>query len=318
MKKNVFLTLIALLAIANVFAQNSFNLVVFSEDGEPFYAYVNGIKQNEKPETNIKITDLNTTNLNLRVVFENKANPQLKQNFMLENGFEHTINLKRNLKKVMKMRYFAKTPLESVVNSDVTTIPYHTTETPTGSSVENTQVTTITGSPSNGSTTTNSNNTSVTISAGGIINMNMQVNETQSSSSSTTINNSTTTSTVTPKKSQVGSSHTLPVEPNPATINTGCSAPISSVAYEKMKKTINDKPFSDTKMSTAKIATKNACLSTEQIAGICKLFSMDDDRLEYAKYAYDACVDKANLYHLSEVFSFNTTTEEFNAFLQKK
>jgi hypothetical protein len=316
MKKNLFLILVAVLVVANVFAQNTFNLIVFSEDAEPFYAFVNGIKQNDKPETNIKITDLNSTNLNLRIVFENKANPQLKQNFMLENGFEHTINLKRNMKKVLKMRYFAKTPLESAANTDVTTIPYHTTETPTGGSSENTQVTTTTGSPTNGSTTTNNNNTSVTISAGGMINMNVQVNETvtQSSSSTTTTSSSTTT----PPKSHGGSFNTLPVEPKPVAVNTGCSGPMTTAAYEKMKKTINDKPFSDTKMSTAKIATKNACLSTDQIAGICKLFSMDDDRLEYAKYAYDACTDKTNLFHLSEVFSFSTTTEEFNAFLEKK
>jgi hypothetical protein len=80
---------------------------------------------------------------------------------------------------------------------------------------------------------------------------------------------------------------------------------------------VEAKPFSDTKMSTAKVATKNSCLSVSQVKEICKLFSMDDDKLTYAKYAYDYCVDKANYYQVSEVFAFSSTTDEFNKFLEQ-
>ena len=37
------------------YAQNTYNVVIFSEDGEPFFVYANGIRQNDKPETNVKI-----------------------------------------------------------------------------------------------------------------------------------------------------------------------------------------------------------------------------------------------------------------------
>jgi hypothetical protein len=87
--------------------------------------------------------------------------------------------------------------------------------------------------------------------------------------------------------------------------------------FETMKKSVESKPFSDTKMSTAKIATKNNCLSVNQVKEISKLFSMDEDKLAYAKYAYDYCVDKGNYFQVSEVFSFSATTDEFNEFLEK-
>jgi hypothetical protein len=92
---------------------------------------------------------------------------------------------------------------------------------------------------------------------------------------------------------------------------------MAAANFDKMKQSVEAKPFSDTKMSTAKVATKNSCLSTNQIKEICSLFSMDEDKLTYAKYAYDYCVDKANYYQVGDIFSFSTTTDDFNEFLEK-
>ena len=44
---------------------------------------------------------------------------------------------------------------------------------------------------------------------------------------------------------------------------------------------------------------------------------MDDDKLTYAKYAYNNCLDKANYYQVSEIFSFSATTVELNKFLEQ-
>jgi hypothetical protein len=84
-----------------------------------------------------------------------------------------------------------------------------------------------------------------------------------------------------------------------------------------MKQSVESKPFSETKLSTAKVATKNNCLSVNQIKEICKLFSMDEDKLAYAKYAYEFCTEKGNYYQVSDVFSFSSSADELNAFLDK-
>ena len=305
------------------FGQNKVNLVVFAEDGDKFYAYVNGIKQNNTPESNVRVTGV-TPNISLRIEFEDKALPQLKQNMALEPGFEHTAKIKRDMKKQIKLRYFGQVPLEETTPSNVPTVEYHTAETTdngTSNTVNtggnNTTITTTstTTQINNGS---NPNNTSINVNMAGVgINMNV------SGMYNGTTTTSQTTSYTTTTTSSSSSSNSQPVKNNTvsnqqvATTNTGCKAAMTPSNFETMKKSVESKPFSETKMSTAKIATKNNCVSVNQVKEICKLFSMDEDKLAYAKYAYDYCVDKGNYFQVSEVFSFSTTTDEFNEFLEK-
>jgi hypothetical protein len=305
------------------FGQNKVNLVVFAEDGDKFYAYVNGIKQNNTPESNVRVTGV-TPNISLRIEFEDKALPQLKQNMALEPGFEHTAKIKRDMKKQLKLRYFGQTPLEETTSRNVPTVEYHTAETTdngTSNTVNtggnNTTVTTTstTTQINNGS---NPNNTSINVNMAGVgINMNVSGMDNGTTTTSQTTSYTTTTT------SSSSSSNSQPVKNNTAsnqqvvTSNTGCKAAMTPSNFETMKKSVESKPFSDTKMSTAKIATKNNCLSVNQVKEICKLFSMDEDKLTYAKFAYDYCVDKGNYFQVSEVFSFSTTTDEFNEFLEK-
>jgi hypothetical protein len=335
MKKSVlFFAALFVLTIGG-FAQDTYNVVIFSEDGEPFYAYMNGIRQNDKPETNIRVTGLNASALNVRVEFEDKNLPKLKQNVMPEPGYEHTINIRRNMKKELKMSYFGRVALADAQQGSATNIAYHTAEnTPdnNGSSTSQTSnsgynmgdggvsVTTTTTSTQISSSP---NNVSINMGGNGI-NVNMTGNGVQNSSSSTTV--TTTSSTGYSSSSSVSGSSQDYSTGGTRNVNTGsnsgnysaCSVPMAPGAYDKMKKSVEEKPFSDTKMSTAKIATKNSCLSSAQIKGICQLFNMDDDKLAYAKYAYDYCVDKSNYYTVSEIFSFSSTTDSFNKFLESK
>jgi hypothetical protein len=313
---NKTLTLLAALFCAFfINAQDKVNLVVFSEDGDAFYAYINGIRQNDKPETNVKVTGV-SPNISLRIVFENKTLPELKQNMALEAGFEHTARIKKDTKQQVKLRYFGQVPLGEEPKSAATTIAYHTSENPveTNNAVNNTSG----GSNSYTTTTTttrsNPDNVSVNISVGAV-GMNMNVTTTE-----TAHNNITTTSssTVTSGSSSDSKTATKPAETAaPAPAKAGCTTAMSPSGFATMKQSIESKPFSDTKMSTARVATKNACLSTSQVKEICKLFNMDDDKLAYAKYAYNYCVDKANYYQVSEVFSFSSTTDDFNKFLEQ-
>lgn len=340
MKKSIlFVAAMVLMAFTGI-SQNTYNLVIFSEDGLPFYAFVNGIRQNDKPETNIKVTGLNSEVLNMRVEFTDASLPKLKQNMMPEPGFEHTVNIKRNVKKVVKLQYFGKVALADAPQSSASTVAYHTSENPVSNGGATTQQynTSTTASDNGGNATTTTyttstttrvgpanDNVSVNINVGGA-NLNMDVKGLDNGGTTY----SSTSSTVTSSSSSSSSSYNhhpgrhdghanttqnAQTATAPATAS-GCSAAMSTASYNQLKKSVEEKPFSDTKMSTAKIATKNSCLSAEQIKGICSLFSMDDDRLAYAKYAYNYCVDKANFYRVSEVFSFSSTTDELNKFLE--
>jgi hypothetical protein len=330
MKKNLLLLAGLMMLSFAVISQEKINLVVFSEDGDAFFAYVNGIRQNDKPETNVKVTGV-SPNVSLRIEFENKVLPQLKQNMPFEAGFEHTVRIRRDLKKQVKLTYFGQTPISDAPAAGVTTIQYHTTENPVNnnSQTNNTNVmpaggTTVTSSST---TTTRSGNEDVNMNvnmAGVGISMNVNsampnTNTTMNSSSSTTVTRSSSSSSSSGGSEYVenNNNNTVNNSSNTNPAKGGCTMAMDQTAFAKMKKSVESQSFSDTKMSTAKIATKNACLSIAQVKEICKLFSMDDDKLTYAKYAHGFCVDKANYYQVSEVFSFSSTTDEFNKFLEQ-
>ncbi len=304
------------------------NLVIFSEDGDKFFAFVNGIRQNDKAESNVKVTDV-TPNISLRIEFEDKTLPQLKQSMALEPGFEHTAKIKRDMKKQLKLRYFGQVPLEEATTNNVPVVAYHTSEnavsdnynTSTQIGGTNTYTSTTTTTHVN-NTNQNPNDVSININLGGAgLNMNVNglnnnTNSNIQTTTSTTVSSSSTSTYNEPRKiNKPSSSNQTQVEPV-ATV-AGCKTAMSAANFDKMKQSVEAKPFSDTKMSTAKVATKNSCLSANQIKEICSLFSMDEDKLTYAKYAYDYCVDKANYYQVGDIFSFSTTTDDFNEFLEK-
>lgn len=309
--KKCLLLLAAMLLSAPAFTQEKSNLVVFSDEPEPFFVYVNGIRQNDKAETNVKVTGLSPNN-SVRIVFENKALPELKKTMMLEPGFEFSARIRRDKNGSMKLQPFGQVALSEGRN-DVPSVTYHTSENVApAQDVTTTQVSTTTrteAAPQG--QVSNSENVSVNVNMAGVgISMNVTGMESQvQSTSSTTV---TTTSS-----SQGMSSQAAVSEPAQPVSSSGCTSPMTASSFSTMKKSVESKPFSDTKMSTAKVATKNNCLSVNQVKEICKLFPMDDDKLAYAKYAYDYCVEKGNYYQVSEVFAFSSTTEEFNKFLEQ-
>jgi hypothetical protein len=93
---------------------------------------------------------------------------------------------------------------------------------------------------------------------------------------------------------------------------------MDAASFGKAKQTIESKGFDDTRLSTAKQVAKANCLTTEQIVVIMKVFGFDETRLEFAKYAYDYCFDKNNYYTVSEGFTFDSSTEELNQYIETK
>lgn len=88
--------------------------------------------------------------------------------------------------------------------------------------------------------------------------------------------------------------------------------------YEDAVRIISEENFDDKRLSTAKrIITVNS-MSTRQIAGICRLFTFEAKRLDFAKFAYRYCVDPNKYFLLDEVFTFEASKEELYKYIQKK
>lgn len=247
-------------------SQGTMNLIVFSEDGDLFYVFVNGVKQNKLAEANVKLLNQATT-LNVKIEFENKTLKTLKQNMALDADREHLVKIIRNKNNQLKLRYNGSVALSETVNSGNTT--YNTAE----------------DAPANEH-------------FGGPVN---QVDP--------------GSQTATPVESSAGSGKSTYTVYPPAVASRKYA--MSESNFLRMKESVESKSFTDTKMSTAKTALQNTYVSVNQIKAIASLFNMDEDRLTYAKYAYDFCVDKANYYLVGDVFKFSFTVDELNAFIQR-
>src|SRR6056297_1167605 len=124
--KKLILLLICL-SIGSLFAQQTANLVIFSEDGEPFYAYINSVKQNPVASPNVKITDLPAEFVRIRIEFKNEELQSIDKNFMVQFGHEFTARISTNRKGVYVLRPFSEpVPISTAPEqNDQPVIIYH-------------------------------------------------------------------------------------------------------------------------------------------------------------------------------------------------
>ena len=73
--------------------------------------------------------------------------------------------------------------------------------------------------------------------------------------------------------------------------------------------------FEDTKLSTAKTILASNFLTTDQVMQVCKLFSFEDSKVAFAKFAYSKTVDPNNYYKVANVFDFDADKQALNAFI---
>ena len=88
--------------------------------------------------------------------------------------------------------------------------------------------------------------------------------------------------------------------------------------YEAAVAAIKAKSFRNEKMTVGKLATKNKCLTNEQIRGLAKAFVFEDQMLEFVKYAHDLASEKSTYYSLDNLFKFISSKDSFSKFLSSK
>lgn len=302
-----------------VFSQGNSNLIVFSEDGYKFYLVLNGIRQNELAQTNVRVTGLNQPYYSAIIIFEDKTQPSIdKKNLYVvdeeDNAkLEVTYKIKKNSKSQNVLRYFSSVPIAQAMppNPQVIEYNYNTIPMPQiGTTVVTQQVTT---------TTTNGNNTNVTVGTNGMgvgINMNVNVNEPvyNETTTTTTSYNSTTSTNAYNNTSMNNGNYNNNQQQN----NSNCNGnyAMSQSNFSVAKSTISKQSFDETKLSTAKQVISSNCLTALQVKEIMLLFSFEDTRLAIAKEGFAHCTDKQNYFVVNDAFKFSSSIEELNNHVQ--
>lgn len=391
------LFIFSFLTLSTVSAQKS-NLVIFSESGKQFTVILNGVKMNDKPQTNVKITDLTGELFKGKIIFKD-GTPDIDKNLYAKPGFQLTYDIKQKKNGEYVLRAQSQTSIASAPTppAQQQTYAYGNPGAPV---MQTTISTTTTTSSSNSQNATNSGQRGNS----GSIGINVNINDGQANTNTTTRTTRTTTSSRTTSNNgnggprqisavlngssiQLSDGRSIPISytklmfPYPKlemkqpmgaavtisyngsnafssevpfnyeklkvneyfklnvkesnqvewsvkllaktgyklTIGTGggsgggCS--MNSKDFEGAKKTINAGAFSETKLKIAKQISKSHCLTVDQIMQVCKLMPHEDDKLNYAEYAYNYCADKSNYFKVNNVFSFSDSKEKLSTFI---
>ncbi len=327
------ITLIA--CCITTFAQDTSNLEVFSENGETFTLVVNGNKVNSTPEANVKATGLTGEFLSVSIQFSDASKAAVRQNVMITPGMEQRAVIKL-VKKGYVLRPFgepvaigsAPAPVAVDAADAATPAPapsaQRTAQTREIETVQQpvAQTTTVTTT-----TTTAADGEQMKMDIGvGDMKVGIDVKIMDGGFGSSTTVHSTETTTVTTTVSEPQPTRTAPavrhIEPVQATESTirevpTCS-PMAGRDFADAKTSITSKSFEDSKMTTAKQVLKSSCMSTDQIKDVMSLFSFEESKLTFAKAAYDRCSDKQNFWKLNDAFTFESSIDDLNNYIEKQ
>ncbi|MCF6130218.1 DUF4476 domain-containing protein [Flavobacterium sp. AS60] len=306
-----FTLLILLMLTSFSFAQPGpvGHLTIFSEDGDKFTLILNGEVINDVPQTNLRVEDLNQPYYNAKIKFEDASLADItKNNLMLTDvdgifsDVTYKIKRDKNNKSKMKMNYFSSIPVrpDFIPASNVHVIHYGqprpvVVQQTTGVSQTTTTTTTQTGGTSVG----------VGVNVGGI-NMGVTINDSMGGGSVTQTTTTTTHS---------GNADVHYDEPVRGCGGRSCMTPGN---FNAALATIKKQSFEDTRLKTAKQVITANCLNVDQIIQIANTFSFEDNKLEFAKYAYDYCIEPKNYFKLNGIFSFSSNVDELSDYVQSK
>jgi hypothetical protein len=96
----------------------------------------------------------------------------------------------------------------------------------------------------------------------------------------------------------------------------GCAIPMTENDFREAKRTIGNSSFEDTKFNTAKTIFGQNCLTVTQVTEICGMFSFEETKLKFAKFAYSKTYDKGNYFKVGNIFTFDASRNELDNFIQ--
>ena len=259
------------------------HLTVFSESGDKFFLILNGEQQNDIPQTNIRIEDLNQPYYEGKIIFADKGLKEISKNYIamtdadgIYQDVTYKIKTDKNNQSKRKINFFSMMPVRQgyIPPANVYVVHY--------------------GQPQPSPAV----NMGANVNLG--INMNVNINDGHDHNSHDGHGHDD------------GHNHQPVPKACPGRMAMGPSD--FSGALASLKK----QSFEDVRLKTAKQIVAANCLNTAQIIQLCKAFSFEDNKLELAKFSYDYCTEPKNYFKLNDIFSFSSNTEALTEYIESK
>ena len=101
-------------------------------------------------------------------------------------------------------------------------------------------------------------------------------------------------------------------------LNSGYRGLMTYQEFGNMKERIKQNTLENGKLETAKAMTNENVLTAIQVAEITRLFTFDNNRLEYAQFAFDYTYDRENYLVVSDALAFQKNREALQRYVQQK
>ena len=355
MRNTLFLLFAAICFSGTLTGQNSSTLTVFSEDGYPFTLLLNGVPQNETPETNVKAEKLDQAYYSVKINFDKKSLKSVEKKELVVKGSDGgNVEAMYVLRKVKKNKFqlelYSVTPIEAIPEPaivskskkkksvKITTEP-KTTEIRGGTAEASFKE----GSVWEEEMREDINSKELEERANAILaEMKKESNKTNSTENGVQVlkdvdvkiegNTKTTTTTTTTITTNGGyTQRDVHIDvmteniskkqirgslDNKTPSDVGCrGAFLTNADFNDSKKNITEKIEESEKLIIARQIASVICLTSQQVKEIMLLFSKEDTKLEFAKFAYSRTSDKRNYDRVTGAFSFSGTAEKLLAYM---
>lgn len=86
--------------------------------------------------------------------------------------------------------------------------------------------------------------------------------------------------------------------------------------YDAAYQMVSKESFDSSRLTLAQQVVSTNPMSASQILGLCKLFSFESNKLEFAKFAYAYCTDKNKYFLLNEAFTYESSKRELDKYIK--
>ena len=275
------------------------HLTIFSQSGDKFYVILNGEQQNDLPQANIRIEDLNQPYYSAKIIFGDKSVQEISKNYLpvtdadgIYQDVTYQIKNDKNSMSKRKLNFFSMTPAVQgfIAPSNVYIVHYGQPERNVGYSHTTT-------------TTTVGQGVNANVNVGGV-SMNVNINDPYQ----TSVTETTTT--------HASGDYNHHDNGRPRGCNNKYA--MSAGNFTSASATVKKQGFDDTRLKTAKQIASANCLNTDQITQICRIFGFEETKLEFAKFAYDFCVEPKNYFKLNNLFAFSSNVDDLTNYIQSR
>lgn len=290
------------------------SLNVFSQNGDKFYLFLDGVKQNEIAQSNIRVQQIPGLYYNVKIVFKDtKMSSIVKNNLFISDAddqlMDATYRIRRDQAGKPKLNFYSMTKVQSNFKVPAGMYVYDfgkpseavaaivktkTAKAPVKGTVTNIKVVEHPSGPAANNTAADSK----TIRAPLMASPTGEMLANKNSSGNLTTTKTEDLNKTTPEMKK-------------------CNGwPMGKGDLAAAKKLIQETAKEDDKLASAKELIATNCLLASQVSEFCALLKSEKSKLAFAKYAYKFTIDRKNYTEVNKALSLETSKRELARFIQ--